>query len=192
MASAGDAARALMVVLAGGPFLAACGGGLETGGLSLPAVQIPKVELPESVPPVVGTPTEVYTRVARGALNCWFGASGPLKSRYIYNAEAESPARGGKAEITIHERDPAAPDPRGPRAVKILVEPDGETAKVIYENQKLPADMAEAMRRDVDRWASGKLGCQPIPESAVWTSVTQHPSAQAAPAPSPGAQKGSR
>ncbi|MEQ1714138.1 MAG: hypothetical protein ABL908_22445, partial [Hyphomicrobium sp.] len=60
--------------------LGACAGGaLDTGSLALPSVtlpkldlpkvdiskiELPKVELPEAALPVVGTPTEVYTRVA--------------------------------------------------------------------------------------------------------------------------------
>src|SRR5262245_39113927 len=69
--------------------------------------------------PIVGSPTEVYERIARGALACWFGASGPLKANYIYHAEAEPPGKGGKAEIVIHERDRISDNPKGPRAYRI-------------------------------------------------------------------------
>lgn len=165
--------------------LAGCGGGLETSGLSLPAVPIPKVEIPKvAIPkielpdpalPVVGTPTEVYTRVARGALNCWFGVRGPLKGRYIYHADAESPARGGKAEIAVHELDRESKDPRGGRALKIFIVPEGDGTKVSYENQKLPPDLAEAMRKDVDRWAADRMGCEPASPNSAWTSVTLDP-----------------
>ena len=46
-----------------------------------------------------GSATEIYSRIATGAMGCWFGASGPLKKDYIYHADADAPSRGGKAEI---------------------------------------------------------------------------------------------
>ena len=32
---------------------------------------------PADAPRPVGAPTEIYTRVARGILTCWFGPGGP-------------------------------------------------------------------------------------------------------------------
>ena len=61
--------------------------------------------LPEAEPGVVGTPTELYTRIARGALNCWFGATGPLKGRYIYHADAKPASQGGGSVIAARERN---------------------------------------------------------------------------------------
>lgn len=181
--------------------LGACAGGaLDTGSLALPSVtlpkldlpkvdiskiELPKVELPEAALPVIGSPTEVYTRVARGAVNCWFGASGPLKGRYIYHASAESPARGGRAEISVHERDETSKDPRGGRALKIFIASEGEATKVSYENNRIPADLSDAMRRDVDRWAADKMGCQPIPDQTAWDAETQNTPVVAAPATKP-------
>ncbi len=168
--------------------LAACaGGGIDTGSLALPSVAMPKVELPkvdiskielpkvvlEPGHPVVGSPTEVYTRVAQGAVTCWFGAHGPLKGRYIYHASAESPSRGGRAEISVHERDDLSKDPRGGRALKIFITPEGEQTMVSYENQRISSELSEAMRRDVDRWAGGKTGCEPIPAQTAWNAETQ-------------------
>lgn len=171
--------------------VAACvGGGLDTGSLTIPSVampkvdlpkvdvtniSLPKVELPEAAHPVVGTPTEVYTRVAQGAVTCWFGAHGPLKGRYIYFASAESPSRGGRAEIAVHERDDVAKDPRGGRALKIFITAEGAQTVVSYENQRISTELSEAMRRDVDRWAGGKSGCEPIPHQTAWNAETQRP-----------------
>ena len=42
--------------------------------------------------PVVGPPTEIYARLARGAMACWFGNDGPLKSNYIFHGEAAPPS----------------------------------------------------------------------------------------------------
>jgi hypothetical protein len=110
--------------------------------------------------PVVGAPTEVYERVGRGAMACWFGTSGPLKANYVYHAEAESAAQGGKAEIVIHERDRTVIDnPKGPQAFKIGIAKDGEATSVAVENIKLPEPMGKSMEADVRRWAAGSIGC---------------------------------
>jgi hypothetical protein len=109
--------------------------------------------------PVVGPPTDIYARLARGALSCWFGQSGPLKKGYVYHAEAAPPSKGGKAMIVIHERDPTSTNPRGLRAYRIVIVPDGEASALTVENLALPAPLAQSMERDVHRWAAGSLGC---------------------------------
>ncbi len=110
--------------------------------------------------PVVGAPTEVYARVARGAMACWFGTSGPLKADYIYHAEAEPAAQGGKAEIIIHERNRTPADnPKGPQAFKVDISKDGEATSLAVENIKLPEPLAKSMEADVRRWGAGSIGC---------------------------------
>lgn len=179
----------IAAALALATLLGACANGGDTGSLALPSMALPKMELPkvdvgkielpkitlEPGHPVVGTPTEVYTRVAQGAVTCWFGANGPLKGRYIYHASAESPSRGGRAEISVHERDDLSKDPRGGRALKIYIAPEGEQTMVTYENQRISSELSDAMRRDVDRWAGGKTGCEPIPAQTAWNAETQRP-----------------
>lgn len=108
---------------------------------------------------VVGSPTEVYARVARGAMACWFGTSGPLKANYVYHAEAEPASQGGKSEIVIHERDRTSENPRGLRAFRISIAQDGETVGLSIENLKLPGQLAKSMDKDVRRWAAGAIGC---------------------------------
>ncbi len=112
----------------------------------------------------VGSATEIYSRVARGANTCWFvgsgpGQAGPLKKDYIYHAEADAPSRGGKAEIVIHARDPLNPNPRGAKAYRINIDPDGDAATLKTENLKMPDKIATAMTADVNRWAKGDQGC---------------------------------
>ena len=86
--------------------------GPTTAALKLPeAPALPKLELPKPADPVLGTPTEVYERVGRGAVTCWFGANGPLKGTHVYEATADSPHKGGQAEISIREKEVAAPAP---------------------------------------------------------------------------------
>lgn len=109
--------------------------------------------------PVVGPPTDIYARIAREAMACWFGPSDPLKAGYIFHGEADPPSRGGKATIIIHERDPSADNPRGLRAFRILILPSGDTSEVSVENLKLPEPLARTMEQDVHRWAEGAIGC---------------------------------
>src|SRR5262245_34688712 len=73
----------------------------------------------ETAVSVSGTPTQVYALVARGALGCWFAPGGPLKASHVFRAEAEPPAKGGAAEILIHERDASFRDRRGVQAYRI-------------------------------------------------------------------------
>lgn len=108
---------------------------------------------------VVGSPTEVYARVARGAMSCWFGSAGPLKPNHIYHAQAEPASQGGKSEIVIHERDRTSENPKGLRVFRVSIEPKDETASVAIENLKLPETLAKSMDGDVRRWAAGAIGC---------------------------------
>jgi hypothetical protein len=133
------------------------GGCSGTTPLSLPA--LPQITGTVSEAPIVGPPTEVYARVARGAMACWFGTSGPLKTDYVYHAEAEPASQGGKAEIVIHERDRTSDNPRGLRAYRVAITPDGESSTLAVENLKLPEQLAKSMEADVRRWGSGAIGC---------------------------------
>jgi len=127
---------------------------------SLPTLpSLPDIAAAFGEPPVVGPPTEVYSRVARGAMACWFGTAGPLKADFVYHAEAEPPAQGGKAEIVIHERERQSDDPRGVRAYRISITPSGAKSAIATENLTLPAPLAKSMTRDVRRWAAGAIGC---------------------------------
>jgi hypothetical protein len=126
----------------------------------------------------VGTPTDVYTRVARGALTCWFGASGPLKGPYIYHADADPPSKGGKAEIDIRTRDRDAADPRSLKAFHIGIEAGGEGTRVDVQNVKIPEPLAARLTADVSRWAADQEGCGETPITSGWSAA---PAAAASP-----------
>ncbi|WP_144083568.1 hypothetical protein [Hyphomicrobium nitrativorans] len=119
---------------------------------------------------VVGSPTEVYTRLARGVLTCWFGADGPLKAAYIYHAQADPASKGGKAQIRIMTRDHEASDPRALRAYLIAIGPGEGSTKVEVENRRLPEHLAVRLKDDVDRWATGVDGCGEGPVTAGWAA----------------------
>ena len=116
---------------------------------------------------VQGTPTEVYALVARGALRCWFGADGPLKTTHIFHAEAAPPVQGGVTEIVLHEREG---DQRGSRAFSVAFTGDGGIVRVDIRSMKIAPPLSELMAQDVEAWAKGGAGCQvrpPRPPPAV-------------------------
>ena len=133
-------------------------GGCSGNTPSLPA--LPQLTGTVTEAPIVGSPTEVYERVARGAMSCWFGTNGPLKANYVYHAEAEPAGKGGKAEIVIHERDRRPTEnPKGIRAYRVAITPEDGQTTLVFENLKLPEPVAKAMEADARRWGTGALGC---------------------------------
>ena len=166
----------ILVVVALGIWGGGCSSISESPSWTMPdAPKLPSLDsvaaltAPAEAPPK-GSATELYTKVARGAVGCWFGATGPLKKDYIYNAEADAPSRGGKAEITIHNRDASQPNPRGPKAYLIKIDPKDESnATIATENLKMPEPMAEIMAADVNRWSRGDTGCAGTSTAANWS-----------------------
>jgi hypothetical protein len=107
----------------------------------------------------VGNPIDVYATFARSALVCWFGANGPLRETHIFHADV--PTSTGGAEIVIHERDVTQANPRGARAFQVVMAKESDQAtRVTIEQRKLPADLGEALRRDVLNWVRGGSGCE--------------------------------
>jgi len=136
--------------------------------------------------PVVGAPTEVYARVARGAMACWFGTSGPLRVNYVYHAEAAPAGQGGNAEILIHERDRTKDTQKGDKAFRVGIAKDGEATSLAVENVKLPDALAKSMEADVRRWGAGSIGCaagdkgwEPRSPEAEETTKSKKPKAPA-------------
>jgi hypothetical protein len=161
--------------------IAAATGGCSSNGASFPS--LPELTGSFSEAPIVGSPTEVYERIARGALTCWFGVSGPLKADYVYHAEADPPGKGGNAEIIIHERDRLSSNPKGVRAYRIAITPDKESTTLLFENFKIPEARAMSLEADARRWGAGAIGCAGT-QSEGWS--------ESAPAPSPPAEEGKK
>jgi hypothetical protein len=127
---------------------------------------------------VSGDPTSLYTLVARGIHACWFGAGGPLANTHVFRAEADSPTKGGQAEIIIHERDVALTDQRGPQALRIAFENNGGVVRVATRVLKVAPGYGEPMTRDVETWAKGGSGCQlraSFPQPSITTAVEKAP-----------------
>jgi hypothetical protein len=138
---------------------------------------------------IVGTPTEVYTRVARGVLTCWFGAAGPLKSSYIYHADADPPSKGGRSEIVIFEKDANADDPRSMRVYRLLISTVEEKTKLEIENLKISEPLASRLGADIERWAANDEGCGEAPITAGWTAEKATAAGPAKKSPTPGPRK---
>ena len=135
-------------------------------------------------------PHPLYTLVARGIHACWFGAGGPLSNTHVFRAEAQSPTKGGQAEIVIHERDVALTDQRGPQALRIAFENNGGVVRVATKVLKVPPGYGEPLTRDVETWAKGGGGCQ-LRASFPQPPATTAQKAPGKPSAKPGA-KGTR
>lgn len=124
--------------------------------------------VPEAVKAPVGSATEVYTRVARGALTCWMGGHGGMRQTHLFQADAKPRSEGGAAQIDIHERLESKPNIPGRRVFTVSITPLGEGASVKVENLGLPPQRGEEMRADVDRWAAAEEGCLKEPITEGW------------------------
>ncbi len=117
---------------------------------------------------VPGAPVEVYTRVARGAKACWFGAGQPLVTGYIFAADVRPADKGGAAEIAVY--DTANDNRRGLKAFTVTIVqagadglvPDANAAAqslIGTSNARIAEPFAQQMQSDALRWASGETNC---------------------------------
>jgi hypothetical protein len=143
-----------------GPQLPAGSAPIETSSAANPAAPAGEPGTPLAAIMAKTTPTETYELVARGALGCWFGASGPLKPSHVFHAEAAPPVEGGAAEIVLHERDVSFRDQRGPRAFRVTFATAPMGAQVNVVNIKMAPPVGTAMAKDVETWAAAGAGCQ--------------------------------
>ncbi len=139
----------------------------STASKAIAALPKPNLALPiNSYKPPVGSPTTVYTRVARGALSCWFGAHGPLKHTHRFHAQAEPPSKGGHSRITIYKNPKDKSRALGDRAFAIQIVPDGTSAKLLIENTSLSKVQVRKYSADAARWAANEEGCYKSEEVA--------------------------
>jgi len=146
--------------------LMGCGGNLQTLQLGLP---------PEAHS-YSGTPQDIYSRVARGVLGCWFGARGQLKPTHIFHADLPPAEKGEPAEIVIHERDPLSGNPRGLKAMRIVIAAKSEdTTTLQFEALRFTGETGDHMRASVERWAKGDAECEPPSSPLAWKTMAQTP-----------------
>ena len=133
---------------------------------TLPTLPLPSLSAAYSQPP-----PEIYARIARGALGCWFVPSGPLKRTHIFHADVAPPSDNAGAEIVIHERDNTpGQSPRAIRAYRIAITRAPEGTFVASENLKLPVALSTRMEEDIHRWAKGQAGCN-APDAEAWSML---------------------
>lgn len=203
----GCSSKAHLALIAAVLLSGCAGGGVQAPTLSLPSVgsisqqqASPPLAAPGTTQPagiiidqaggMGGSATDIYSRLASGAMKCWFAVGGPLKKDYVYHATAAPASRGGKAEIIIHERDTEHPNPRGLKSYVVNIEPTGDSsAKVRAENLKMTDAFAGAMTNDVARWTKGEEGCSQAPGVAGWTPSLPQATASATPAAKTKAKK---
>ena len=187
-AGAGQQAQTLNLPSLPSPSVGSIAQDTVSQGAAVPGMGDGGQATPIAIDQPVGSATELYSRVARGAMSCWFAANGPLKKDFIFHATADAPSRGGKAEIVIHRRDPTQPNPRGAKAYLVEIEPTGEsTAAIKTENLKMTEAFAASMTDDVGRWSKGDQGCEGASTAAGWAPA---PPETAAPAAKPKVKKG--
>ena len=107
-------------------------------------------------------PVEIYSRIARGALRCWFGTEGSLKKSHVFHADVAPVAANTGAEIAIYERDKSGQTPRAIRAYRITIARSGEGSNVQSENYRMPGSVARDMGADIGRWGQGQEGCSVV------------------------------
>lgn len=145
--------------------------------MSAGAEAVANVQLPSVDADPIGSPIELYTRIGRGAGICWFGTHGELKPTHIFHAEVAPPSKGGRSEIVIHEKDLNMPNPRGNRAFRVHISPDGDNAALEIENIRFPLEVGQRMTADVRRWARNDLTCHDAAHTKGWDAKNGSPQA---------------
>lgn len=107
----------------------------------------------------VGETATVYARIARSARSCWFKPGGLIKKTHMFYAEAEPQAEGGRAEISIRERQKDGSP--GEKAFIVSLVPSGGDTLYTTRNISLEEQISNRLSRDVKRWANAELGCNP-------------------------------
>jgi len=158
--------------------VAVVGGGCTAVPLTLPATTAALTPSPHPVLPRSESPVEVYSRVARGALRCWFGPEGSLKKTHVFHAKVEPPANGGTADIGVHTRE-AGSSHGVLRAFGVTITPSESGSVVEAQNFRFPDPQATIMIADVRRWASGKDECS-IVGTGGWDAAQPPPPPPAA------------
>jgi hypothetical protein len=126
-----------------------------------------------------GSPPDVYARVARGMLACWFAGADGLRKTHIFNGDVPPPATGEQAEIVVHERDARADNPRGLAALRVSFVPRSATrTDVLVTTPRFIGAEGRVMKAAIERWAAGDPACDKAKHDA-WSPAGSEASAQA-------------
>ncbi|MEZ5853787.1 MAG: hypothetical protein R3D67_03200 [Hyphomicrobiaceae bacterium] len=140
---------------------------LAVSGCSSESLQLPKMA--QFTQPLGGAtaismqvsepPIDVYSKIARGALRCWFGVEGALKATHTFHARAEPESKGGAAQILVQTRAPDDPNHGALTAYRITIAPAPGGAQVDAENARFSKQQGEIMTGDVKNWLAGADNC---------------------------------
>ncbi len=179
------------LMLPGTILIATLASGCGSNSLTLPTTMAPTLNLPATTAslgadllaaaPHPEPPAEIYSRIARGALKCWFGPEGSLKQSHVFHAKVDPPSAGGLAEIAVHTRDPGGSSHGVLRAFAVSITPTDAGSLVDAQSLRFPEDQGKAMREDVSRWAAGKEGCSMVGTGGWGPAPTSPPEATAPP-----------
>ncbi len=141
---------------------------------------------------VAEPPVDVYAKIARGALQCWFGVEGSLKATHTFHARAEPEAKGGGAQILVQTRAPENPNHGELTAYRITITPTPAGSHVDAENARFSKSQGEIMTGDVKRWiAEGGTACSVV-GSGGWGANAPAAEASKAPAKAADGRKGKK
>jgi len=141
--------------------LAALTGGLLISLAGCAGSQPPLITagLPLAVGAASVTPKIAYSRIAKGATQCWFGQTGPLRATHIFHAKVAPPSDGGNVEITVHKRVYRHKTPLGATAYRVRINQAGSGSDVTIVNVSMAPNVAALMRQDINGWIAGQQRC---------------------------------
>ncbi len=172
-----------------GAILFIAGLGASVGGCGANLLETASLSLSSDATVHPDKPIDLYSKIARGALTCWFGSQGSLKKTHIFHADAAPEHRGGAVEIVVHERDQGAPSPRSLRTYRITIATSGEGSRMMAENLKMPDAMGKDMRADLARWSTGNATCSSV-GAGGWGTAAASTGRDAEPKPAPALKSG--
>lgn len=172
------------IALAAGAGLSGCSGlndlpGADTTGTVVDqasnAVAAATSGLTDGFKTPKGSPQEVYSRIARGAHNCWLGPHGPLKGSHKFFGQLQPERKGGQGLVELFEKTRDPNNPRGLRAFSVTISDIAGGATISVRNARLGKDLDDRFRSDVHRWASGEEGCVAGGIRTGWTPDSETP-----------------
>lgn len=123
---------------------------------------------------IVGSPEDIYLRIARQAQRCWFGPFGTLHGRYMMHADVPPPNSSEPVTITVHRRLANEKKPWGTSVLRLELTGQSTTSLVFANIGRDPAQQ-KAFREGLTRWANGQDDCGPEPPAGANPAPVQPP-----------------
>lgn len=130
-------------------------------GASLPEANLPKATAlidNSHATTIVGSPADIYQRIARQAQRCWFGPFGKLHTQYMMHADVPPPTSSEPVTLTVHRRLDSATKPWGPGLIRLELS-GTSTTTLTFENIGLKPAAQKTITEGLTRWANGRTDC---------------------------------